>query len=58
VNDVSSLWIIAANGVSPKHMFAEYDPKILISSLDWSPDGRSIVFGKQTRTNLLSMLSN
>lgn len=33
------------------------DPKILISNMGLSDDGRFIVFGKQTRTKLLSMLT-
>jgi serine/threonine protein kinase len=42
----------------PKPIFAENDPKVLISSFAWFPDGKSIVLGKQTRTNVLSMLTN
>ena len=57
-SDVTAIWNIPVKGGSPKQLAVENDPKILISSLAWSPDGRSIVFGKQTRTNLLSMLSN
>jgi eukaryotic-like serine/threonine-protein kinase len=57
-DDLSALWTAPAAGGQPKQLLVENDPKILISSLVWSPDGRSIVFGKQTRTNLLSMLSN
>ncbi len=57
-NDGSSLWTAPIVGGAAKQLMTENDPKVLISSLAWSPDGRSIVFGKQTRTNLLSMLSN
>jgi hypothetical protein len=45
------------SGGTPRKILGENDPKILLSSLAWSPDGGSIVFGKQTRTNLLSMLT-
>lgn len=45
-------------GDSPKQIVVFNDPKILISSLGLSRDGSFIVFGKQTRTNLLSMLTN
>ncbi len=55
--DSSALWIGAIGG-ERKELISETDPKVLFSSLAWSPDGRFIVFGKQTRTNLLSMLSN
>ncbi|HEV7700494.1 MAG TPA: protein kinase [Pyrinomonadaceae bacterium] len=54
----TELWTVPVAGGTPKRAFAEDDPKVLISSLVWSPDGRSIIFGKQTRTNLLSMLTN
>ncbi|MFN6962379.1 MAG: protein kinase domain-containing protein [Pyrinomonadaceae bacterium] len=59
--DVTALWAVqvAAGGkAAARRLFVENDPKVLISSLAWSPDSRSIVFGKQTRTNLLSMLTN
>jgi hypothetical protein len=45
------------SGGTPHKILGENDPKILLSNLAWSPDGSSIVFGKQTRTNLLSMLT-
>jgi Tol biopolymer transport system component len=54
----TTLWTVPVSGGSPKTLLIENDPKVLISSLAWSPDGRSIVFGKQTRTTLLSMLTN
>ena len=57
-NNVSALWTVSSRGGQPKRLLEENDPKILISSLAWSPDGRSLIFGKQTRTNMLSMLSN
>jgi Tol biopolymer transport system component len=57
-NDLSALWTVPVAGGSPKKLIEETDPKILLSSATWSPDGRSIIFGKQTRTTLLSMLSN
>ncbi len=53
----TALWTVPVKEGMPRRLLAENDPKISISSLAWSPDGRSIVFGKQTRTNLLSMLS-
>ena len=38
-------------------LLAFNDPKLMLSRLAFSPDGNSIVFGKQTRTNLLSLLT-
>ncbi|MEP6787459.1 MAG: protein kinase [Acidobacteriota bacterium] len=57
-NDTNELWTVPALGGTPKKVLFENDPKVMFSSLAWSPDGRSIIFGKQTRTNLLSMLTN
>jgi Tol biopolymer transport system component len=57
VNDLCAVWTVGVDDGKQKKLIEENDPKILISSLAWSPDGRSIVFGKQTRTNMLSMLS-
>jgi len=54
--DITTIWTIPSNGGTAKKIFEENDPKIMFSSLALSNDGQSIVFGKQTRTNLLSML--
>jgi Tol biopolymer transport system component len=56
-DNTTALWSVPVSGGTPRKIFGENDPKILLSSLAWSPDGSSIVFGKQTRTNLLSMLT-
>lgn len=55
-NHMSGLWAVPLGGGTPRSLVTENDPKVMFSDLAWSPDGRSIVFGKQTRTNLLSML--
>jgi serine/threonine protein kinase len=57
IENVTALWTVQVNGAIPKKLVVENDPKVLFSNLSWSHDGRSIVFGKQTRTNLLSMLT-
>lgn len=57
-SDINELWTVPSLGGTPKKVLFENDPKVMFSSLAWSPDGHSIIFGKQTRTNLLSMLTN
>jgi hypothetical protein len=49
---------VPSTGGAPKSLYTENDPKVLISSLAISGDGKTIVYGKQTRTNVLSMLTN
>jgi serine/threonine protein kinase len=56
--NVTALSSARIDGGPSKVIVTESDPKILYSTVEWSPDGRWIIFGKQTRTNLLSMLSN
>lgn len=53
----SEIWTVSVGGGAPKRVLTVNDPKVLFSTLAWAPDGRSIVFGKETHTNLLSMLT-
>ncbi len=55
--DTTTIWAVRASGGPSKDILVENDPKNLINSLGWSQDGRQLVFGKQTRTHLISMLS-
>lgn len=55
--NTTAMWTVPVDDGTPKRLLFENDPKVLFSSLAWSPDGNSIVFGKQTRTNLISMLT-
>jgi serine/threonine protein kinase len=57
-DDASELWTVPALGGTARRIFVEKDPKVMFSSLAWAPDGTFLVFGKQTQTNLLSMLTN
>jgi Tol biopolymer transport system component len=56
--DTTQLYTMNSAGGTARQVFTEDDPKVLVSAIAWAPDGQSIVFGKQTRTNLLSMLTN
>ncbi|HUF05610.1 MAG TPA: protein kinase [Aridibacter sp.] len=57
--DQSSLIsVLPLNGGTPRLLVEEKDPKVFVSSLSWSPDGNLIIFGRQSRANLLSMLVN
>ena len=57
VQDITTISLSSVNGDSTKDLLVINDPKVMISSLALSPNGDFIVYGKQTRTNLLSMLT-
>lgn len=47
---------LLSSGTTKQHLSIN-DPKVLLSNLGMSDDGRTIAFGKQTRTKLLSILT-
>jgi Tol biopolymer transport system component len=53
-----NLWVMPAAGGPAKKLSANSDPNLYFSSLSWSPDGRTIYFGKQSRRSLLAMIAN
>ena len=53
-----NLWVIPADGGKPRKLTSNNDPRLYFSSLAWSPDGKAIYFGKQTRFSMLSMITN
>lgn len=55
-DQTSFISLLSLDGSGARDLVEEKDPKVFISSLSWSPDGSSIVFGRQARSNLLSML--
>lgn len=55
--DITRL-VLASLESSDRELLVINDPKVLISTPAFSPDGSFIVFGKQTRTNQLSMLTH
>ncbi|MBL8188971.1 MAG: PD40 domain-containing protein, partial [Acidobacteria bacterium] len=53
-----NIWLIPSTGGEAKKLTANNDARLYFSSLSWSPDGRAIYFGKQSRHSLLSMITN
>lgn len=55
----NNIWLtsVSAGGVSRK-ITSNNDNRLYFSTLAWSPDGRTIYFGKQTRYSQLSMVNN
>jgi serine/threonine protein kinase len=57
-DDKDNVWIMPSNGGEAKRLTNNNDSRLYFSSMSWSPDGRSIYFGKQSRFSLLSMITN
>ena len=53
-----NIWLISASGGEAKQVTRNDDSRLYFSSLAWSPDNNTIIFGKQSRYSLLSMLTN
>ncbi|MGI8787601.1 MAG: protein kinase domain-containing protein [Pyrinomonadaceae bacterium] len=53
-----NIWIMRLNGGEARKITSNNDAKLYFSALSWSPDNRTIYFGKQTRYSLLSMVNN
>ncbi len=53
-----NVWVMPSIGGVAKRITNNSDSRLYFSSLSWSPDGRFIFFGKQSRFSLLSMITN
>ena len=53
-----NVWLMPTAGGAARRLTANNDPRLYFSSLAWSPDGRTLYFGKQSRHSLLSMITN
>lgn len=56
--DVDNLWVLASNGGKARRLTNHNDSGQHFSRLTWLPDGSGIVFGKQTRFSLLSIMTD
>jgi Tol biopolymer transport system component len=52
------LWVLPLTAGKERKLTSNNDDRLYFSSLAWSPDGKTIYFGKQSRYSLLSMLTN
>ncbi len=57
-DDSDNIWFSSLHSDNTKKLTANNDPRLYFSSLVFSPDGKTIFFGKQTRFTLLSMFTN
>jgi eukaryotic-like serine/threonine-protein kinase len=54
-----NIWLVSSNGIGEaKKATANNDSRFYFSTLAWSPDNKTVFFGKQSRYSLLSMLTN
>jgi serine/threonine protein kinase len=53
-----SLQVIAATGGSTKPIMTSSDPRVYFSAIVWSPDGKTIYYGKQASWTVFSIIDN
>jgi Tol biopolymer transport system component len=53
-----SLQVIPSTGGAAKTIITSNDSRVYFSSLVWSPDGKTIYYGKQAHWSVLSMIDN
>lgn len=53
-----SLQTIAATGGATKTIVTSSDPRVYFSAIAWSPDGKTIYYGKQSSWTVFSMIDN
>ncbi len=53
-----NIWLLSTAGGTPRKLTANQNSRLYFSSLAWDPKGKAIYFGKQTRHNLLTQLTN
>ena len=58
VDDRDNIWILSLATGQPKQMTTNNNPKLRISSLAWSPDGKSIYYGKHESWTVVSMFDD
>lgn len=57
-NEVDNIWIVPSSGGSPKKLTGNNDSGLGLSRLAWLNNGTAIIFGKQTRFSMLSLVTN
>ena len=55
---IDNLWIASAEGGEERRITANTDPKLYLSHLAWSPDGRMLYYGKQTGIGVITIVDN
>lgn len=58
VDAADSLQVIAATGGATKTIMTSSDPRVYFSAIVWSPDGKTIYYGKQASWTVFSIIDN
>jgi serine/threonine protein kinase len=53
-----SLQVIAATGGATKTIVTSSDPRVYFSAITWSPDSKTLYYGKQSSWTVFSMIDN
>ncbi len=53
-----NVWVMALAGGEARKITSNNDPRLFLSSVSWSPDGKTIYFGKQNRFSIISMIES
>jgi serine/threonine protein kinase/Tol biopolymer transport system component len=53
-----SIHIVSIKSGADRTVLISNDPRVFFASLAWSPDGKSIYFGKQSNRQIISMIEN
>jgi eukaryotic-like serine/threonine-protein kinase len=56
--NADSLRLMPATGGAAKTIISSSDPRVYLAAIVWSPDGKSIYYGKQSSWTILSMIDN
>ncbi|MBK9155669.1 MAG: PD40 domain-containing protein [Chloracidobacterium sp.] len=56
-DDIDDIWVVSSRGGGLKKLTSNNDSALYFSRLAWLPDGSAVVFGKQTRFSLLSIIT-
>jgi len=53
-----NIWLTDLNGAKPKQLTSNNQPKVFFPGLNWSNDGKTIYFGKQSSVGLITTIDN
>jgi len=55
-DEKDDIWVLPTAGGKARRMTGNRDPSLYFSSPSWSPDGKTVYYGRQERHNLVSMI--